>query len=156
MKPLLSLSGIIAFWLTWPLTYVYMHNTRRTRVLVVAGQQALLIRNWHSGNQRWSLPGGGIKRGESLVRAATRELMEETHVALGIDQLQPLGKRRLQEKGLAYSAELFIAELSQPIKATPKLPEVIAAEWITLGDLDMEMLGTDVRVALSLRDSLLQ
>lgn len=40
--------------------------------------QVLLIRRTDSGN--WSLPGGAIELGESLIQAATRETREETGI----------------------------------------------------------------------------
>ena len=38
----------------------------------------LLARHERGGQAVWLLPGGGVKQGESLVRALTRELWEET------------------------------------------------------------------------------
>ena len=38
----------------------------------------LLLRHEKSGGEAWLLPGGGVKSGESLLRALQRELWEET------------------------------------------------------------------------------
>jgi ADP-ribose pyrophosphatase YjhB (NUDIX family) len=38
----------------------------------------LLLRHEKAGSEVWLLPGGGVQVGESLVRALTRELSEET------------------------------------------------------------------------------
>ena len=42
----------------------------------------LMIRNTY-GHQYWTLPGGGVKRGESPADAAKREVAEEVGIALG-------------------------------------------------------------------------
>ncbi|MFB9519826.1 MULTISPECIES: NUDIX hydrolase [Streptomyces] len=56
-------------------------ETRRTsaRVLVVdEGGRVLLLGFRAGGAVGWCTPGGGVEEGESLVRAAARELREET------------------------------------------------------------------------------
>jgi len=49
--------------------------------------QVLLIKNRY--DKFWYLPGGGVKRGESLLECARREMREETGVELG--ELKVLG-----------------------------------------------------------------
>lgn len=48
----------------------------RATALVFRDGKLLLVRE--RGAKRWSLPGGGMKRGEDPIDAATRELDEET------------------------------------------------------------------------------
>ncbi|MDE2780269.1 MAG: NUDIX domain-containing protein [Chloroflexota bacterium] len=48
----------------------------RATALVMNGGRLLLVRE--RGAKRWSLPGGGMKKGEAPVTAACRELDEET------------------------------------------------------------------------------
>jgi ADP-ribose pyrophosphatase YjhB (NUDIX family) len=45
------------------------------RLLMVRENQVLLVR--HSYQEAWFLPGGGVKRGETLEQAARREAQEE-------------------------------------------------------------------------------
>jgi ADP-ribose pyrophosphatase YjhB (NUDIX family) len=40
--------------------------------------RVLLLRHEKRGNEAWLLPGGGVRSGESLLRALQRELWEET------------------------------------------------------------------------------
>ncbi|MBI2718848.1 MAG: NUDIX domain-containing protein [Rhizobiales bacterium] len=53
--------------------------TLGTRTAVIDGNtQVLLVR--HSYAPGWSLPGGGVERGETLVEAAAREIGEEAGI----------------------------------------------------------------------------
>ena len=53
---------------------------KRKRATVVAEQDGKFLIVREKGSKRWSLPGGGIERGESELRAAVRELEEETRL----------------------------------------------------------------------------
>jgi len=50
------------------------------RVMMIQNDQVLLVR--HTYIEGWYLPGGGVKRGETLDQAARREAHEETGATL--------------------------------------------------------------------------
>lgn len=82
MKHRLLLSiGRIGYWFLVPVFIAVFPKTTRTRVVVVQGKSVLLVRTWIS-NGKWDLPGGGVKRGETLKGAILRELYEETGITL--------------------------------------------------------------------------
>jgi 8-oxo-dGTP pyrophosphatase MutT (NUDIX family) len=54
--------------------------TMGVRVVIVDGDNVLLVR--HTYRRGWFLPGGGLKRGESLLEAAMREAREEAGATL--------------------------------------------------------------------------
>ena len=54
--------------------------TLGVRVMMIQNEQVLLVR--HTYMNGWFMPGGGVKRGETLDHAARREAHEETGAAL--------------------------------------------------------------------------
>jgi len=55
------------------------------RVMMIQNNKVLLVRQTYVSG--WFMPGGGIKRGETLDQAARREAREETGAELGDIQL---------------------------------------------------------------------
>lgn len=120
-------------WLTKPLMiagfFLYSLVTRTSRVrLVVRNQtgQILLVKPWLE-RDIWSLPGGGIDRGEAPESAACRELQEET----GITVLPGQVHYALHHHKLGHDEIIFTTE---PIEAylPDKLPrpyEIKEAAW---------------------------
>ncbi len=155
MKQLMRMIGTIAFWLSWPFSYVYLRQAERTRILVVTGDKVLLVQTWH-GPGAWSLPGGGVRRNEDNAAAASRELMEETSVALGVDQLRPLGVKVHTEYKLKFTCHYFVVKLAQPITPQAHLPEILEAQWVPIKELTRYRLGSDARYALSAYGALVQ
>jgi len=105
-----------------PLLRIYMKGKRRVRILVVnEREEVLLVRSWF-GHQRWSLPGGGIHRGELPKAAALRELFEETGVSLDGRKCKRLGEFENGDSNAPFIVECFVAEIS-------KQPAHIAARY---------------------------
>jgi ADP-ribose pyrophosphatase YjhB (NUDIX family) len=111
MKRLQQISGQVAFWLSWPLLFFYLRIGSRTRVVVVHGNEVLVVHNWH-GDGKWSFPGGGLKRGEDPKHGAAREVMEETGVVVKPEKLQTILKGISKQRGLSYKYECFWTQVS--------------------------------------------
>ncbi len=68
--------------------FVFRPHTSGVKCLVESHGEFLLVRISY-GHKCWTVPGGGIKRGESPERAAARELKEEAGVAA--NNIQSIG-----------------------------------------------------------------
>ena len=59
--------------------FVARPKSRGVKCVIQFGNELLMIRNTY-GHKRWTFPGGGIKKGETLEEAAKREVMEEVGI----------------------------------------------------------------------------
>jgi len=123
--------------------------------LVLAEGKVLLVQTWH-GPGNWSLPGGGINKDEDIPVAATRELMEEVGIGIGVEQLKPLGVKKYAQHGLTFTCHYFVVELHQALRIQPRLPEILDAKWVSLTDISSYKLAADARDALSAYRRLVQ
>lgn len=139
------------FWVTWPVSYLRLARSERTRVLVIAGgSKVLLLKSWHAP-YKWTLPGGGIKPGEDIITSAARELYEETSVALGVENFQKLGKATFVDRGLKFRCHYYVATVSKPYHIQPNPPEVLEVRWVPLQEIENGdvAFGTDTAYAVT-------
>lgn len=131
------------FWATWPLAWLILGRSKRARVLVIAEGAVLLVRHWH-GSGNLSMPGGGLRRGESPARGAARELHEEMGITVGKGQLRDLGVTRAKSRGIAYTAYLFAMELPKQPELKVSKFEIMEVGWHKLGDVRGDDVGVEV------------
>lgn len=142
------LLGRVLYWLSWPGLWLVLSRTERTRVLVIVGDQLLLVRTWH-GDGKWGLPGGGLKRHEPYAVGAQRELREETAVALTESSLNYLGMQRTVDNGIGIRHHFLAARMAEKPLVHKEFFEIEAAEWFPLDHLPSR-LRSDVRAGLEL------
>ncbi len=70
----------IAYHLAQIYYYIFRPITMGVKVMLVRDDEVLLVR--HSYQPGWFLPGGGVKRSETLVEAIHREAREELGATL--------------------------------------------------------------------------
>jgi 8-oxo-dGTP pyrophosphatase MutT (NUDIX family) len=104
-------------------------TTLGVRCLVVRGGDVLLVR--HTYAPWWYLPGGGVRRGESFVAAARREVLEET--GLRVDGLRPLGVYLNRREGKIDHVVVFLADAPESAPQ-PDQAEVRDARFFRLDD----------------------
>jgi 8-oxo-dGTP pyrophosphatase MutT (NUDIX family) len=146
MKKLLRIIGCIIFWCGWPVLYVYFRRSERTRVLIINGSDMIGVKTWVSSADRWSLPGGGLHKGEDPLLGALREAREETGLALQPDAVRPLCTAINTDKGFHYTCHYFVAVLPEKVVLTRQLHEVAETAWISMNTLPHELFPEVVRV----------
>lgn len=110
--------------------------------------KVLVMKQWISPG-KWSLPGGGLHRGESMAGGAARELYEETRLQLDPRQLQPVGKAMYRTHGLSFEFYVFAARVASNSVRAQRI-EVSELEWLRPGELRSRNAGPDTLAALEM------
>ena len=107
----------------------------RVAALIVQEGQVLLVRHRKGPHEYWMLPGGGVDHGEGLTEALTRELLEETGVAIApkallmaVDTIAPDASRHVVH--LVFAAEAVGGALAMGID-----PRIVEVAYRPLDDL---------------------
>ncbi len=102
-------------------------------VVVRRGHRFLLTQEQKYG-KTWSIPGGRVEPGESLVNAAIREVLEETGVPVRVD-----GLLRVEHTASAETARVRLIFTGTPIDDTaPRTTadaESLGAAYLTLDEI---------------------
>lgn len=121
----------------------------RTRLLLTNKQgEVLVVRGWLSDG-RWSLPGGGVHRSESLLDGVIRETYEETGVQVPPADCHRLGQQVIIHRGLQQTYECFRAELDAPRLNRRRPLEITALAWLKPTQLTEDIAHPQVIDALT-------
>ncbi len=137
--------------ITKPLLRFVVKGSLRSRVILRSGDEILLVRG-RLGSQRWSLPGGGVRKGEDPLLAAQREVFEEVRITLQPEQLKLITEGRHQRTPRLH---FFYRGYEAPVVKQAinfDKREILAAEWFDIHKLpdDMsELSGKIIRAYLA-------
>lgn len=134
MRKIAQALGVIAFWLTWPVTYWYFRNSERTRILLRCGDSILMTKGWLSAG-KWALPGGGLHKGEPPVDGAVRELAEEVGLRVPQADLRFVGVDAVSTHGMKFSVHCYVTDVDSPHTLHIQRHEIAEARWLLLADL---------------------
>jgi 8-oxo-dGTP pyrophosphatase MutT (NUDIX family) len=116
-------------WLTRPLTV-------GVRVILVREGQVLLVQ--HTYHDGWLLPGGGVKRGETLEAAARREAWEEVGAKLGA--LDLFGAFSNFKEYKSDHVAVFVCRDFTLAGQRPPSPEIAGCAFFSLTTLPEDLL----------------
>lgn len=88
---------------------IFSPATTGVRVLVKHGDSVLFVQHSY-GHKEWTLPGGGVKKGEDLGEAAKREVFEETGIVLR--EVSDKGSFLYGLEGKQDTVHVFVGEVS--------------------------------------------
>jgi 8-oxo-dGTP diphosphatase len=108
--------------------------------VVVDDDRLLMIRRRHApAAGEWSIPGGRVERGETLVEALVREVFEETHVEVAVDHFLGFAESITDEYHfvfLDFAATAFDARTIEPGD------DAAEAAWVRLADVvELNLVG---------------
>ncbi|MFK3734725.1 NUDIX domain-containing protein [Streptomyces sp. NPDC088090] len=114
-------------------------NIRYTADVVAVtddGRVLLIKRGWDPYEGHWALPGGHVDRGETGLRAAVRELEEETGVRVAEDELHLVGvwDQPVRDPRGRYVTVTYLATVPADTQATAG-DDARDARWWPLTDL---------------------
>lgn len=109
-------------------------------IAVDAAGRVLLVRHGY-GSGRWSLPGGGLGRGEAPEACARREMREE--LGCGLEDLQLVSRFDEQLYGATHRAFVFTASLAG--EPRPDRREVVEIGWFRRDALPPGLAGPALR-----------
>ncbi|ANK12829.1 NUDIX hydrolase [Erythrobacter neustonensis] len=135
-----------------PLAHALRHRWRRWRKRPIAGVSVIvtnltgdvLLLKHSYGPDVWSLPGGGLARGEDPVAAARREVFEEIGVELA--RIDPVARLDEVLSGSPHTAHVFAAVCDR--QPAPDRREVIEARFFPSHSLP-EPLGRTTRARIA-------
>ena len=149
MRRLWNLAGKAAFYLGWPILWLSMRWTRRTRVIIHTDSEVLLVRGWLSSG-RYALPGGGLRPNEPALAGAIREVKEETGLKLESDRMKLLAEGHTKGDGLTFKFIAFTYYLPTWQEPHPRRFELTAATWLPIKTaLSLDDITEDTKRLLS-------
>lgn len=135
-----------------PLAHRLRHHWRRWRARPIAGVSVIvtnlggdvLLLKHSYGADVWSLPGGGLGRGEDPLDAARREVREE--LGMELTRLEQVGTLEEVLSGSPHTAHIFAAVCDR--QPQPDGREVIEARFFPSHSLP-EPLGRTTRARIA-------
>ncbi len=104
--------------------------------VVIRGDEVLLVRRAFPPRQgEWSLPGGRLELGESLVAAVRREVLEETGIEVEVGPLvEAFDRVHRDEAGRVRYHFVIVDYLCRPVGGTLRAGDDAAdARWVARG-----------------------
>ena len=129
--PLRRLAYRCAYVVLWAYRSVAKPALHGVKCVLVDSDRILLVRHTY-GRGEWDFPGGGLKRNESPLTAARREIREE--LGVDIDHWLAIGDVLSRFQRTNSTMHCFRADLNEP-RLTLDRGEILTARWFALDEL---------------------
>lgn len=132
MKKLLIRLGFPFLKLYW---FLFRPKTHGVKCAVINEGNIVLVRHSY-GSQLWALPGGGVKKGESIEETVKREMREELGLLVHSVEEKAIYINKAEYKiDTVHCCESYTSEKKLIIDEV----EIIEAKWFHLSELPQEM-----------------
>jgi 8-oxo-dGTP pyrophosphatase MutT (NUDIX family) len=125
----------LAYRVLQVLWFVRRPHKRGVKCLLTCRDRVLLVRHTY-GNRAWDVPGGAIKRGESPLSAAHREMEEE--LGLGGLAWAEIGQLQGSVDHRRDTIHLFRAEMCEPALTIDR-GELAVVDWFARSELPPDL-----------------
>lgn len=139
----IAYAGLRVYW------FIARPVTVGVQIAVWHDGRLLVVRN--SYRPHIGVPGGGLRRGERPLAAATRELAEEVGIDTTGDALVPFGRVDCRHDGVHDQCHFFELRLAQRPRLTIDRREVIWADFVLPQDLPEPLLHAPLRAYFACR-----
>jgi ADP-ribose pyrophosphatase YjhB (NUDIX family) len=108
----------------------------RVSAVIVEGGRVLLVRHRKEGREYFLLPGGGVKGGESMPDALSREVEEETGLLVQAGKLLCVSETIFPDGSRHIINMVFRASREGGELKPSRDKRVVGSEFVSLKDLD--------------------
>ncbi len=119
---------------------VFSPKTCGARALLIHQNNILLVRNLNL--PYWTIPGGGIEKGETAEKCLARELFEELNISIGSVEYK-LGEYTSELEGKRDEIHIFV--INPPSSEFTKQWELAEARWFPLENLPEDISPATLR-----------
>ena len=130
--------GKTVYYFGLPIIWLAFRGSTRAYVLLSVENEVLFVKSF-VGDQKWKLPGGGVKKNEQPVEGAVREVFEETGIKIEKSQLSEILRIKKQHAGAKYTYAVFNAQLPQKPQINKSKSEILDAQWLKPSEINIRI-----------------
>ncbi len=139
--------GRIIYFFTKPFILLILKGSIRSYVLVCYRDEVIITMNWLGEQDKWRLPGGGIKKNEDPKNAAVREIFEELGLKIELNDLKPLNTTPITDNA---KFEYYLYSINLASKPTLNIDkkEILQAKFVKISDIKDLKLSDELQIAI--------
>jgi 8-oxo-dGTP diphosphatase len=106
--------------------------------IIIRGEEVLLARRGREpGYGKWSIPGGGVKLGETLEEAIIREVREETNLAIRVEERVEVLERIFRDpEGKVQYHYVLVDFLCERLSGeTRPSSDALEVKWVPISEI---------------------